>query len=350
MKVFLLCCFMLFSALPVLPADKESLLAELKAEIAKKDGYDKAKQARIHQLMQKRTQASPINYAAQYDLCLKLYDEYKSYQYDSAYVYVNKLKSLSINMNDMSRAYYSQIKLGFILLSSGMFKETFDCMRRVNPKLLNDSMKVEYYFIMYRCNSDLAKYNSDKYFSPDYLRASNAYIDSAIKLSKIGSVNRIYFSGLRHVGANDNYNGSQELGKLVGPGVPISMHLRAMITCSLGQTYINSNRRDEGIAFLIHSAIADIKSSTKETVALFTLAEQLYKTGNIKDAYSFIQLAKADADFYGARQRKIQIGAILPLVAAEELNHTESEKNRILMYLLGHHRLASLVILFLIMI
>jgi hypothetical protein len=95
---------------------------------------------------------------------VKLYDEYKSYQYDSAYVYVNKLKDISVGMNDMSRAYYSQIKLGFILLSSGMFKETFDSMRKVDPKVLNDSMKVEYYFIMYRCNSDLAKYNNDKYF------------------------------------------------------------------------------------------------------------------------------------------------------------------------------------------
>jgi hypothetical protein len=52
--------------------------------------------------------------------------------------------------------------------------------------------------------------------------------------------------------------------------------------------------------------------------------------GNIKDAYAFIQLAKADADFYGARQRKIQIGAILPLVAAEELSHSEKEKQTIL--------------------
>jgi hypothetical protein len=54
----------------------------------------------------------------------------------------------------------------------------------------------------------------------------------------------------------------------------------------------------------------------------------LYKIGNIKDAYSFIQLAKADADFYGARQRKIQIGAILPLVAAEELT-TRRKKNKL---------------------
>ena len=73
-------------------------------------------------------------------------------------------------MNDMSRTYYSQIKLGFILLSSGMFKETFDSMRKVNPKLLNDSMKLEYYFIMFRCNSDLANYNNDKYLSPSILK------------------------------------------------------------------------------------------------------------------------------------------------------------------------------------
>jgi hypothetical protein len=128
------------------------------------------------------------------------------------------------------------------------------------------------------------------------------------------------------------------------------MHLRAMITCSLGQIYIGSNRQEDGINLLIQSAIADIKSSTKETVALFTLAEQLYKNGNIKDAYNFIQLAKADADYYGARQRKIQIGAILPLVAAEELNHSEKEKQTILMYLLAITGLASLVILFLVMI
>jgi tetratricopeptide (TPR) repeat protein len=350
MRLFLLFFFVLFGMLPAFSAEKDSLLTELKAVIAQKDGYENAKQARIKRLNSLRQKTSKTDHAGQYDLCLKLYDEYKSYQYDSAYVYVNKLKDLSVSMNDMSRAYYSQIKLGFILLSSGMFKETFDCMNRVNPKLLTDSMKIEYYFIMYRCNSDLAKYNSDKYFSPDYLAASNAYIDSAIALSKAGSVDRIYYSGLKHVGVNDNYSGSQELSKLVGPGAPISMHLRAMISCSLGQTYINSNRREEGIAFLIQSAIADIKSSTKETVALFTLAEQLYKTGNIKDAYSFVQLAKADAYFNGPSQPNIKIGAILPLVAAEELNHSESEKNRILMFLLAITALASLVILFLVMI
>lgn len=352
MRIFLRFIFILFLINPaiIMAADTDSLLSELKKEINRKSIYDDAKQARIQKLKQLQHNLPKADYSKQYDVFLKLYDEYKSYQYDSAYVYVNKLKNLSFAMNDMSRAYYSQIKLGFILLSSGMFKETFDSMRVIDPKLLTDSMKVEYYFIMYRCNSDLAKYNSDKYFTPDYIRAGNMYIDSAIKLSKPGSVDQIYYTGLKHIAINDNFNGSQELNKLIAASAPISMHLRAMITCSLGQIYINSNNREEGIDLLIQSAIADIKSSTKETVALFTLAEQLYKIGNIKDAYAFIQLAKADADFYGARQRKIQIGAILPLVAAEELNHSESEKDRIMGYLLAITALASLVILFLIMI
>lgn len=351
MRVFIRVVFMLAVAFPFASlAQSDSLLSALKTEINRKDTYDAAKQLRIQKLRSQQNSVSKHNYGAQYDLSLKLYDEYKSYQYDSAYVYVNKLKNLSVNMNDVSRTYYSQIKLGFILLSSGMFKETFDCMKEVNSKLLNDSMKVEYYFIMYRCNTDLAKYNNDKYFSPGYMKAGYAYIDSAIRLTTPGSIDWMHYTGLKDEQLNNNISGTNELSKLLISGKPISTHLKAMILCSLGLKYVNAGRRAEAIKLLIQSAIADIKSSTKETVAMFTLAEQLYKDGNIKDAYNFIQLAKADADFYGARQRKIQIGAILPLVAAEELNHSEKEKHRILMYLLAITGLASLVLLFLFMI
>lgn len=352
MKLLLRVLLVLLLISPVAAFSKQtdSLLTALKTALSKKDVYDGAKQSRIQKLRQQYQNTPPGDHTRQYELCLELYEEYKSYQYDSAYVYVNKLKDISTAINDMSRAYYSQIKLGFILLSSGMFKETFDVMRVINPRVLNDSMRKEYYFIMYRCNSDLAKYNSDKYFTPHYISGANAYIDSAIQLTAPRSVERIYYTGLKHVGENDNVAGAAELGKLIGPKTDISMHLRAMVACSLGQMFINNGEKEKGLDMLIRSAIADVKSSTKETVALFSLAEQLYKTGEVKDAYEFIQLAKADADFYGARQRKIQIGAILPVIAAEELNNSEQQKRKILGYLAAITALASLVIIFLVMI
>lgn len=352
MKFLLRALFVLLLMDPVAAfcTQTDSLLTALKTALNKTDIYDGAKQSRIQKLRQQYQNLPPGDYSRQYDLCLKLYEEYKSYQYDSAYVYVNKLKNISTTINDMSRAYYSQIKLGFILLSSGMFKETFDVMRVINPKILNDSMRKEYYFIMYRCNSDLAKYNSDKYFTPNYIKQAKAYIDSAINSTVQGTIERIYYTGLKYVDENNNVAGATELGKLIGAKTGISIHLRAMVTCSLGQMYINSGDKGKGMDMLIRSAIADVESSTKETVALFTLAEQLYKTGEVKDAYEFIQLAKADADFYGARQRKMQIGAILPVIAAEELNNTEQQKRKIIGYLVSITALASLVIVFLVMI
>ncbi|MBL4676032.1 MAG: tetratricopeptide repeat protein [Mucilaginibacter sp.] len=352
MKVLLRVLFILVVLCPFLAycEDSDSLLTVLKTEISKKDIYEKVKKQRIQDLKKQQHAIPRLDYAKQYDNALKLYEEYKAYQYDSAYVYVNKLKEISAAMKDEMRINYSQTKLGFILLSSGMFKDAFEAMHLVNSKALNDTMRKEYYFIMLRCNGDLAKYNSDRYYSPGYTKASSAYTDSALSVTKPGSADYIYYNGLKLIGKNDYLNGSKELNKLMAPDVPISMHLRAMIACSLGVANLNDGKKQEGIDMLIRSAIADIKSSTHETVALYTLAEQLYKTGNVKDAYAFIQLAKADADFYGARQRKIQIGAILPVLAAEELNHSEREKRTILIYLGAITALASLVIIFLVMI
>ena len=119
-----------------------------------------------------------------------------------------------------------------------------------------------------------------------------------------------YLLGLKDYQEKNYGQGRLRFKKLLEKDMPISMHLRAMVSCSLGAICLEDNERQEGLNLMMRAAIADIKSSTRETVALYTLAELLYKQGNIKDAYSFIQLAKADADFYGARQRKIQIASI----------------------------------------
>jgi hypothetical protein len=118
MKFFLRCLFTLLLAYPAVcdAAGTESLLAVLKAEISKKNIYDGQKQSRIKQLKHLQQTTSNSDNIRQYDICLKLYDEYKSYQYDSAYVYVNKLKNISLALKDVQRIYYCQIKLVFIIL------------------------------------------------------------------------------------------------------------------------------------------------------------------------------------------------------------------------------------------
>ncbi|MDT3403676.1 DUF6377 domain-containing protein [Mucilaginibacter terrae] len=317
------------------------LIDELKQEIGKKKQYDQQKEQTLEAL-KKQLNATPIQNADRFfDLCSSIYNEYKSYQYDSAYVYADKLYKLSIKVNNTSQTYQAKLKIAFIMLSSGLFKETFDNLKGINPQLLPDSARFDYYSLLTRANYDLAAFNNDKHYTPLYNSLANKYIDSAIALSKPGSYDYQYFSGYKAL-----KNGKQQIAETTFNNLlrqKLNRHQYAIVTSTLSNLYLPKNQQ-KGVDLLIHAAIGDIQSSTKETVALLWLAEHLYKQGNNKDAYDFLQQAMADAEFYGARQRQLQISTVLPIVAAQQLSYSESERTRFLTYFLLITVLALVVI------
>jgi hypothetical protein len=338
--LFLLLLFIPFLAFSNSKTD--SLFDQLKNELNNKSVYDHQKEVTIQKYKTALNAISKNNLPGQYSLCTKLYDEYKSYQYDSAYVYAIKMLDISHVMNDKSKEYYSKIKIGFILLSSGMFKETFDKLNGVNVRGLDDSVKIEYYSLMTRAYYDLAGYDNDKTFSSSYNALANHYIDSAIVLSKPDSYDKIYLTGYKKLKNGDYQAASVDFNTLLNHH-KLTTHQYAIVASTLSNIYSNTTR-PERTDLLIQATICDIRSSTKETLALFWLAELLYKNGDIKNTYFYLQQALADAEFYGARQRKIQIGTLLPLVASEKMNYIEREKSRFLIYLGSTTALALLVI------
>jgi hypothetical protein len=352
MRVFLLIFFFgLFSYTAFSSAKKDSLLAELKKELTRKKFYDDQKEARIKSLKNKLAASPKNNYKLQYDICSKLYEEYKSHQFDSAYIYTQKLLNISRATNDLPKQYESRIKLGFILLSSGMFKETFDCLNKINTHLLNDSARMEYYALKARAFSDLADYNNDNNYAPADNAASIKYLDSAIAIAKPGSFDRLMHLGDRQIRTGQTSQPSQYYSRLLDH-YNLTAHQRAMVATGLSFFYGGPDQAEIKTILLTIGAINDIRSSTKETLAIFTLGEQLYTDGNIKDAYIFIQQAMNDAQYYGARLRKIKIGAVLPIVAAQKIivmenekNKMENEKNRFLIYFFSIVAVAILVTL-----
>jgi len=83
------------------------------------------------------------------------------------------------------------------------------------------------------------------------------------------------------------------------------------------------------------SALCDVRAATKETAATYTLARLLYDRGDVANAYVFIRQALDDAEFYGSRQRMVEIGSILPMVASAALNQSESQRRLWLGYGVG---------------
>ena len=343
MRIFIPILLMVFFGYSAFSSTKtDSLLTVLKNELNRKKIYDDQKGLRIENLKKKLAVTPSANYNAQYEICGKLYEEYKVFQFDSAYVYTQKLLNISRTTRDIVKQYDSRIKEGFILLSSGMFKETFDCLNQIDTRLLNNSSKLEYYSIKSRAYSDLAEYNNDNNYAPSDKANSLRYLDSAISLSKPNSFELLYNLGNRQYLMDQIQQPSPYFVKLITK-YNLTEHQRAMIATGLSFFYGGPNQAEDRTFLLTVGAINDIRSSTKETLAIFKLGQQLYLDGNIKDAYIFIQQAMDDAQFYGARLRKIKIGAVLPIVAAQKIINTENEKNKFLIYLLSIAAIAILI-------
>ncbi len=331
LPAFLLVLLMHCASASVPQARVDSIMGVLKNELAHRKDYDDKKELRIKQLKEKLNATSPGNYNAQYDLCRQLYEEYKVYQFDSAYVYTQKLLRLALITTDLSKVYDTKIKLAFILLSSGMFKETFECLNQINSKILSNTSRLEYYSTKSRAYSDLAEYNGDKAYAVFDQSEAIKYIDSAIALAPPSSFDRLYYIGNKQIVAGRLQNPSSEYLDLL-LHYKLSEHHRAMVATGLSSFYTSPYQESDRMFLMAEGAINDIRSSTKETTAIFKLGWELYLKGNIVDAYTFINQAMDDAQFYGARLRKVKIGAVLPIVAAQRNILTEKEKDRFLAY------------------
>ena len=277
-----------------------------------------------------------------YRVYLQLYEEYKVFNYDSAFNYACQLQATALRMKDPNRTIYARLKIGFCMLSAGMFKETLDTLDKIRIDNTPDSIRAEYYALMGRYYYDLGDFDKDAWFTPSYARQGNAYMDSALRYYPVGSFQHSYFTGLKDIKSDNRAAALEEFRTLMQK--PLSWHELAITASTLSDIYIYNNQPDTAIELLIRAAIADIKASTKETAAIFNLAQLLYKKGDVKNASSYIEVAIRDASFYGARQRKVQVSAILPLIEGEKVSRVEEQKRILTSYSIIATTLLLLVI------
>jgi len=306
-------------------------LVQLSKAINNVPVYDAQRQHRIDSLKKILVQVSPADFSKQFDVYTLLYEEYRLFQYDSSYHYARKLGETALLLKDNGRIMYARIKLAFSLLSSGMYKEAYDSLAGIHTQWLPDSSKAEYYALLGRYYYDLGDFDNDQYHTPIYNVQGSRYMDSALALLPANTYQASYYRGLKELKAGNKERASEMLTQLLNDPA-LTQHQIAVTTSTLSDLYIRNGETDKAIQLLATAVIADIQSSTKETSAAFNLASLLYKKGDVKNASLCINQAVADAEFYGARQRKVQVSTILPFIEAQKLNMVESQKRKLLFY------------------
>ncbi len=212
-----------------------------------------------------------------------------------------------------------------------MFKETFESLNTIDITSAPDSIRANYYTLLGRLYYDLADYDGDNYHRSLYAEKGKNAMDSALKFYPDISFDYQYFNGLRNLKAENMEVAKQSLEKL-HKNMRLSLHEMALVTSTLSRIYTTNNQMEQGIGLLMEAAIADIKSSTKETTALYNLANIFYEKNDLKNAALYVQKANEDAVSYGARQRKAQINPLLQLIQNQKIISVEQQRKQLLIF------------------
>ncbi|WP_295121006.1 DUF6377 domain-containing protein [uncultured Chitinophaga sp.] len=328
-KTFLCLVCSFVTALACAQSGTDSLLRQLNSTLDQSSAFDQLKNKELSAL--KSAFVSAKLPEAKFNACLRLFDAYKSFSFDSAFASALELQKIADQLQDTNRIQLAKIKMGFILISSGMFHETGVLMGGFKAEGLPDSLKAEYYVLMRRYYYDLADYVNDAYYSPGYVALAGRYTDSAITFFRADEYPYMSNLGYKYFKEGNMDSSLYHLNRALNT-LDLSFHEEAMTYANLGNIYINKGEYERAIHFLARSAIADTKASVKETTATFNLASILFRTGDVRNASRYIEKSISDATFYGARQRKVQVSEILPIIEGEKINTVEGQKRRLSIY------------------
>jgi hypothetical protein len=287
-----------------------------------------------------------LNYSSsdslKYDICGKLYDEYKAYKSDSALTYARRKLQIAEKLNNNRNIIDSRLNLASIMGVTGMYKEALDILGSVDINKATD-LKA-YYFHIYRTlygfMSDYAVSFQEK---KRYDNLTSAYRDSLLATNEPRSSPHIMVKSDQLI-VRKQYDEALTLLLSYFPTIKENIHTKAIIAYSIAQAYEGMNERALQKKWLIISAINDLQSATKEYISLRTLAFLLYEDGDVSRAYNYMKRSLDDALFCNARLRTYEISKMMPIIDKAYQVQTESRQRLMLITLISISSLSILLI------
>ncbi len=282
-------------------SDVKAVLKELDETIEKQEQYCKPKELRIKNLVEELQISS--GRPNEFNICNQLFEEYKYYQYDSAYVYARKLESFAEKSGKRTDAAIAQAALLFCYKSVGFFNEALEIIRNFQPEEVPHEILVNFYTLCASTYQNLSSYvYGTQYLTEKYNKKVLEYYKLALKYAsdytfyyhwislEIALIqeysDELAIDGRKPIGLFnlDEHQLAVQYSILANACDSKQQHQEAILPCRIGTSY-------------------DIKSCVHETTSAKVLAEYMYAQKDINHAYSYIQLALRDAQFYNSRLR-----------------------------------------------
>ncbi|MBX2875434.1 MAG: hypothetical protein KTR30_25180 [Saprospiraceae bacterium] len=321
----------------------DSLLQELDEKLKNRDIYVDAKKKKIAGI-QERLQSALNQPEVVYSIQNELFAEYKVYRFDSALHYAYANIRLADQLQRPSWKTEAMLNLSSILTAAGMYKESIENLVNIDRQVIPATF-LERYFLEYkRAYEGLQLYASGGNFGSTYIQQARSFQDSLLNVLDEQSNDYLLELGLTHIAEDRLSQAKQIYLDLCENRLEPPSPLYAKATATLANIYAQQNENTQQKHWLIRSTMSDIEAVIKENASLTNLAMQLYQDGEIERANNYIEYALADANFYNARQRKVEISKIYPIIN-EAYQRQEQQQQDTLRFYLGFITAISILLI-----
>ncbi len=294
-------------------ADNNKLYERLDSVIAHSADYDGIKEKRLKDI---KLGAKFVT-AATDKLCIyeQLANEYRSYVYDSAMVYVKRGISLAKQTGNSDYCNRFLITKASLLIERGFYIEAKENLDKIEISQSDPKQNFLFYCAQSSLYYNLNAHCQKMEFSKHYNELFKEYISKALYYCPKNSAMYYYMKGINLFYSGKSINEiSASLNKAMQMFGPENrMYGRA--ACVLSKAYGNNKLWEQQERYLLLAAISDVMSANNESLALQDVALLLYKNKNDLDkARKYINQTLKDAHDYNSRLQRVELYANLHVI------------------------------------
>lgn len=268
--------FLLYIPVSLCAKDTSSdWLRQLDNSLAHRDLYDRQRVERIEGLKKELAQIEKLpnkkSNDKYYELMYSLYNEYKSYCYDSAHHYAEECLAVAkLNQQD-DQIIEASNAVSFTLISAGFLTEANEVLKSIDRNKLSGNLLKDYYEHNSRLWRAQADYVREEPFYTKYITKSNAYLDSLKQMLPPQSALWWSCLGSRQMRDHQYQQALESFNKVLSL-CDSDLHIKAMTTAEMAWAYIYLDNEDKAIDYFAQSAIYDNETATREITALYHLS------------------------------------------------------------------------------
>ena len=333
MKRLLPALLLLFMAARISVAQPmEELLLRLDETIASADRYQTEKEVRI-KTIENPLHSRGISAEQRYAIYGQLYEEYLTYNFAKASEALGNQEQAAAELGDKGLMNEVLISRAMLDAIGGLYLEASNILLdRIDTTILTDAQKIKYWDAQQRFLFDYR----DNFRGEDQdgtVSAKIAWYRNAI-LSAAPENSPLY-QGIAVRQAMDARNWGQAdfLCKNLLSKLDPDSHEYANWAYYEARICEQLERQEEMNGWFIRSAMADIKTATKDNASLCSLSQELFGSGELERAFLYITKSLDDARFYDAWLRQWQIAEVFPDIQRgyEEFRARQDRRNKVLL-------------------